>query len=296
MVLDRWKLRKTLLVSWGFTLMGLFNIVILLVLASMLAIRVAGPLAFVAILMPALALMTATFLLGEVVVNLLFGAETPDPIHDRRFLESMARVKKKSRMWIQPRAWIVPIGQPNAMAYGPGLPGLCAVGISRELVELLDDDELDGVVGHEFAHIKCRDTGILAVIGLVLSMFDKLRGLLNNRNSLVTQSPITLVIGWIIYGIGRAAFYISRFSISQEREIAADALSAHYNDDPKPLISALRKLHATRGSSNSSDKPALHDLMVAHPGLEERIASLEDLEVKHVRLIKHEGGIDASKP
>jgi heat shock protein HtpX len=268
--------------------MGLFNIIILLTFAAMLTIRFAGPAAFAAILMPSIAFMITVFMLGEVIVNFVFGAERPHPEHDRRFIESMQRVKRKSNMWVTPRAWIVPIGQPNAMAYGPGIPGLCAVGISRELIELLTDDELDGVIGHEFAHIKCRDTGILAVIGLVLSMINKLRKLLSNKNSLIVQSPITYLIGWVIYAIGRTAFYISQFSISQERELAADALSAYYNNDPKPLISALRKLHAWGKKHKPKEKesePFLKDLMVAHPGLEERIASLENLIQQEVLLI-----------
>lgn len=277
---DKRKLRKTLLKSWGFTLMGFFNIIVLLVIASVLSIRVAGPGAFVAILMPTIAFMIATFLLGELLVNMIFGAQRPHPEYDRRFLESMKRVTKKSRMWITPRAWIIPIGQPNAMAYGPGLPGMCAVGVSRELIEMLTDAELDAVIAHEFAHIKCRDTGILAIIGMILGMMEKLRKMLTGRTALIAQSPITLVIGWFVYAIGKLAFYISQFSISQEREIAADALSAYYNDDPRPLITALRKLHVW-GKKNKpktgAHEPMFKDLMVAHPGIEERIESLEGL-------------------
>lgn len=287
MTIDKWKLRKTLLQSWGFSLMGLFNIIVLLVIASMLSIRIAGPGAFVAILMPSIAFMIALFLLGEVIVNVIFGARRPHPEHDRRFLDSMKRVKKKSRMWIAPRPWIVPIGQPNAMAYGPGIPGMCAVGVSRELTDMLTDEELDGVLGHEFAHIKNRDTGILAVIGMILGMMNKLRKLLSNKNAMIVQSPITYALGWVIYAIGRAAFYISQFSISQEREIAADALSAYYNDDAKPLISALRKLHAwgKKNKPKSDYEPLLKELMVAHPGLDERIESLENLVHRETLLL-----------
>lgn len=296
MVIDKWKLRKTLLQSWGFTLMGLFNILAILLICSMIAIRMAGPGAFMAILMPSIAFVILIFFIGEIVVNIIFDAESPDPEHDKRFIESMRRVKKKTRMWVMPRAWVLDIGSPNAMAYGPGIPGMCAVGVSRELVDLLTDDELDGVIAHEFAHIKCRDTGILAVISFVIGMIDKLRKLLENDQAMIRQSPITLVLGWLIYYLGRFAFAISRFSISQEREIAADALSAGYNDDAKPLISALRKLHALGKKNRSEDQPEpiFKDLMVAHPGLEERIESLENLEVKPLLYIEHKGSDDES--
>jgi heat shock protein HtpX len=276
----------TILKSWGFTLMGFFNIFVLLLIASLLALRFGGPVAIFAILTPALAMMCLFFLLGEVVVNLIFDAQTPHPEHDARFLASMKRVKKKTGMWVMPRAWIIPMDQPNAMAYGPGIPGMCAVGISRKLVDMLNDDELDGVLGHEFVHILCRDTGLLAIISLALGLIDKLRGLLSNKNAMITQSPITLVIGWIIYFAGKLAFAVSRFSISQEREIAADALSAYYNDDAKPMISALRKLNVwvLRNRKEDGEKPFFQDLMVAHPGMDERIASLEAL-IHHETLL-----------
>jgi Zn-dependent protease with chaperone function len=103
---------------------------------------------------------------------------------------------------------------------------------------------------------------------------------------MITQSPITLVIGWIIYFAGKLAFAVSRFSISQEREIAADALSAYYNDDAKPMISALRKLNVwvLRNRKEDGEKPFFQDLMVAHPGMDERIASLEAL-IHHETLL-----------
>lgn len=294
MNIDKAKLRKTLLQSWGFTALGFFNIFFLLLFASLIALRFGGPVAIFSILTPALALMSLTFLCGEIVVNLIFDAQKPHPEHDARFLASMDRVHKKTRMWIKPRGWIIPMDQPNAMAYGPGIPGFCAVGVSRQLIDMLNDEELDGVIGHEFAHIKCRDTGILAVISLVLGLIDKLRALLSNKNAMITQSPITLALGWVIYAAGKIAFAVSRFSISQEREIAADALSAFYNDDAKPLISGLRKLHVwgMRNKKTDGEKPFFQDLMVAHPGMDERIESLESLIHHETLLIESQPKIE----
>ncbi len=286
-MIDRSKLRKTVLMSWGFTLMGVFNIVILCVIASLLTMRLIGPESFVIILMPTFAFMLLVFMGSEIVVNLIFNAEVPDPIRDRRFIEAVAKARRGSRMWVKPRARILNImGKPNAMAYGPPLPGLAAVGVSRELVDMVDDDELEGIIAHEFAHIKCRDTGILIIIGLILSLIDKMRGLLRARNTAFLQSPIGFAIIWIIYGIGKTATYVSRFSISQERELAADALGASYIGSVRPLVSGLQKLHEWSKTQKKDEKgvhlqqkPMFEDLMVSHPGLEERIASLEAIEL-----------------
>lgn len=282
-MISRSKLWKTVLTSWGFTLMGVFNIVVLCVIASFLAMRVIGPESFVIILMPALAFTVLVSLSGEVIVNIIFRARTPHPVRDKRFIDAVASVRRKSRMWVRPRTYILNLGdKPNAMAYGPGLPFLSAMGASRALIDMLDDEELEGVVAHEFAHIKCRDTGILAVISLLLGLIDKMRGALRARNTVLTQAWPALVIGWIIYGIGKVALYISRFSISQERELAADALGASYIGDPRPLIRGLTKLHEWSRSQGEEEKlvrPMFEDLMVSHPGLEERIASLEGIMV-----------------
>lgn len=276
-MIDKRKLWKTVLVSWGFTLMGLFNIAVLCLVVAFIALRVRGPAAVVAVLMPTLALMILTFLAGEVIVNLIFRAETPHPERDKRFLDALSSASRQAGMWVRPRPWILSLGgMPNAMAYGPGLPWLAAVGVSRELVEMLSQDELDGVLAHEVAHIRCRDTGILAVIGLILGMIERLRTAIAARQSLWLQSPVVLALAWLIYGIGKVAFLVSRFSISQERELAADALGASYLGTPHPLINALRKLErqiAARG--DGGQEPLFKDLMAAHPGMRERIRSLE---------------------
>ncbi len=284
-MIDKWQLWKVLAKSWAFTMMGLFNLVFLCALASFLVMRLAGPEAFLVILMPSLALMTLMFLLGEVLVNIIFQAEVPDPAEDKELIDAFTTVCRKSRILVKPRLRIISLDDmPNAMAYGTGLPFLSSVGVSRPLMNILTQPELEGVLAHEFAHIKCKDVGLLSVIGLLLSLIDKLRNLLKSPKSLITKSPITLVLGWVIYAIGKVALCISRFSISQERELAADALGASYIGDPAPLISGLRKLHSWSkkqktlfGDDGKEEKPFFHDLMVSHPGLEERIASLESL-------------------
>ncbi len=285
--MDRWKLWKTVLASWGFTLMGVFNIAVLLAIATFLAMRVIGPNAIVAVLMPSLALMIAIFFGGEAIVNTIYNARTPHPEHDERAIRVMSAVSKQAGMWVRPRLWILSLGGvPNAMAYGPGLPFLAAVGVTRELVDMLKDDELAAVIGHELAHIRCRDTGIMGVIGFILGAIDKLRGALLSRNSLLMQSSVAFVLAYAIYGIGRLAFAISRFAISQERELAADALGSWYVGSPDPLIRALRKLHARRPQKDE-EKAVFADLMTAHPGLEERIASLTQLRINRKKEITH---------
>lgn len=281
-VINKRKLWATVLASWGFTLMGLFNIIFMCILATALASRVLGPEAIVVFLMPAFALMFIVFMSGEVIVNIMMNAEAPDPVRDKRYLDAVAAVSKKARMLIRPRPWVLSIGdKPNAMAYGPGLPFMAAVGVSRKLVDMLEQDELEAVLAHEFGHIRCRDIGILSVISLILGLINKLRGALTARGSVLAQNPVVILVGWAIYLLGRIATYVSQFSISQERELAADALSAAYMRTPEPLIRALTKLNSLRDDTEPKkakrSRHMFEDLMVSHPGLDERIRSLNAL-------------------
>lgn len=283
-MIDKRKLRTAVLMSWIFTLMGIFNLVILCVIVSLLFMRFSGPEGFMAVFMPTVAFSFVVMLMGEVVVNMMYRARSPDPDKDRRVVAAVRNVAARARMWVCPRIWIISLGgMPNAMAYGLPLPGCAAIGASRELVDLMSDEELEAVIAHEMAHIRCRDTGILVLINLILGMIQKLRAVLTEGWSVWTTSPIVVAIGWMIYSIGYVALAISRFSISQERETAADLLGACYMGTPEPLISGLKKLEGWIKEDEKSltkNGAVLKDLMAAHPGLEERIRALEAITIK----------------
>jgi heat shock protein HtpX len=272
-----------------YTLMSLFSIAVVTFIVGFIAIRLAGPRVVVTVFMSTLAFSIFTFLISEVVVNRIFRAVKPDPVTDKVYLDTVARISKKKWMLLKPRAYILNIGSPNAMAYGMGLPGLSAVGISRELLDLLTPEELEGVLGHEIAHIRCRDVGILTLIGLLQTMIDKFSKLLAPGRTGFMTSWFVLMAVWFLLQIAKGIFSLARFAISQERELAADALSASYQGTPYPLISALRKLNASRplpkqgdlfDKKDTRDNNPFSDIMISHPGLDERIVSLESLLTK----------------
>lgn len=273
-MIKRSEVWKAVLVSWGFTLMGLFNILVLCGIAAVITIRFRGPGAVVGLIVPTCATLLALSLLTEPLINMLYGAQKPHPEKDRRFLDALRAASKRARMLVTPRPYILHLGQPNAMTYGLPLPGLAVVAVTPELVAMMTDDELEAVLGHELGHIRCRDTGIQLFVSCILGLIDKLYLLLRSGSSIWLRSPITLVVGWMIWLIGRIAFAVSQFSVSQERELAADALSAWDMGTPTPMIRALNKLRRLEvGDPNR--KPLFHDLMVSHPGMDERITALK---------------------
>jgi Zn-dependent protease with chaperone function len=289
-VINKRKLIKAIAISWGCTLMGLFNIAVILGFATLIVVRLRGPAAVMSIMIPTFVLIVAISCLAEVIVNLIYGARAPDPKNelDTRFQEALKRVARKAWMLVTPRGWVLHgLGVKNAMTYGLPFPGLAAVGITRELIAVLTDDELEAVLAHECGHIKCRDTAIVLFVSLILGALDKLYGVLSSGKALWTRSPITLVAGWAIYFMGKVAFAVSRFSISQEREFSADALAVWYLGDAKPVASLLRKLQnehrVSSVLSGLEDKPLFEDIMISHPGLAERITEVESFILENER-------------
>lgn len=271
------KVWKTVLVSWLFTLMGLFNLIIVTVVIGFFVVRFNGYGVAIGIFAPTILIALTAFIISERLVNIVIGARMAETGIDDAFLTAVKINKKRTGMWITPRAYVLELDVPNAMAYGMGFPGLCAVGVTEKLVKMLSQDELNAVVAHEFAHIRCRDVGMLSVIGLLQTLMQKFSKLLSSRQShALMSSTVVFIFVWIALQITRGIFALSRSAISQERELAADALGASYTGSALPLISALKKLHDSHLDKKENDTP-FSDLMVSHPGLEERITSLKNL-------------------
>ncbi len=196
-----------------------------------------------------------------------------------------------------PRVYVLPNPQPNAFATGRD-PEHSAVAASTGLLELLQPEEIAGVIAHELAHIKNRDTltmTVAATIGGAISMmaqwlqFSMLFGGRDNRGS---------PFGWI--GILAAAIVaplaamLVQMAISRSREYQADKLGALICGNPLWLASALDKIgRRARGIVNEDAEavPAAAHLFIAnpltgrgfdnwfstHPAMENRISELQEL-------------------
>ena len=195
-----------------------------------------------------------------------------------------------------PRVYVLPSAQPNAFATGRS-PSHSAVACSTGLLELLSPEELAGVIAHELAHIKNRDTltmTVAATIGGAISMvaqwlqFSMLFGGRENN------SPL----GWI--GVLAAAIVapfaamLVQMAISRSREYQADRLGAMICGNPIWLASALNKLdegvHHIVNDDADAGPAAAHLFIVnplsgrgfdnwfsTHPSMENRISELNQM-------------------
>ena len=192
-----------------------------------------------------------------------------------------------------PKVYIVNDPAPNAFATGRD-PQHAVVAATTGILELLDDDELEGVMAHEMGHVQNYDIRVsMIVFGLVVAVgfisdialrFTLFGGRGNNNNG---GNPIMIVVGLAALVISPLVAAAVQASISRQREYLADATGALTTRHPDALASALQKLadqsrpmikqHSTMAHMWISDptKPGIIDrLFSTHPPLAERIARL----------------------
>jgi len=194
----------------------------------------------------------------------------------------------------KPKLYVIPDPSPNAFATGRN-PSHAAVAATTGMLELMNDEELEGVIAHELAHVKNRDILISSVaatiagaIGWLASMarWGMMFGGYGGRDDRDSGGGgIALILSAIFAPI---AALILQMAISRSREYAADASGAALAGQPYGLAKALEKLgqysrriplHATPATShmfivNPLTGGALLNLFSTHPPLEERIRRL----------------------
>ena len=197
-----------------------------------------------------------------------------------------------------PRVCVIQQDVPNAFATGRD-PGHAAVCVTQGILGLLSEEELKGVLAHELAHIKNRDTLIMTVAATVAGAVMMLANMARwasffagsgGRNERDRGNTISLLAVAIIAPI---AAMIVQLAISRTREYAADKRGAFFAHSPYGLAKALGKLDyaAGRYRMNASPQTAhmfivnplrgnfLATLFSTHPPVEKRIERLEALKI-----------------
>jgi len=191
-----------------------------------------------------------------------------------------------------PRVYICPHEAPNAFATGRS-PRRAAVAVTEGAIRLLDDHELEGVLAHELAHVKNRDTltsCIAATLAGVLAFLAQWGWYLGGGRGREGSNPLIAILTVIIAAVGAA---IIRAAINRSREYVADADGAAIAGTPDGLASALRKLEGySKRIPLHNPNPAMNNLFIVepltggslmslfatHPPTEKRISALMSLE------------------
>ena len=171
-----------------------------------------------------------------------------------------------------PRVYVIPEEAPNAFATGRS-PQHAAVAVTEGLLRLLDRREIAGVLAHELAHVRHRDTLVMTVAATLagaISMLASLGqwGLLLGGGRASEESEETSHPGWGLLGVLVAPFaaMLVQMAISRSREFLADEGGARLTGDPRALASALTKLDAWRREvAMTAGSPATAHLFIVNP-------------------------------
>jgi heat shock protein HtpX len=207
----------------------------------------------------------------------------------------------------KPRVWVVPEQAPNAFATGRD-PEHASIAVTQGLLATMNRIELEGVIGHELAHVVDRDilygTIVATVIGAVVLLSEFFMrslwwgGLGGRRGSDRGGGPADLflfAIGFALIILAPLFGQLIRLAVSRNREYLADAQGAMLTRYPPGLISALRKLQAAPTAMRSANNATAHlwlnqpsrvegdrmstmeRLFSTHPPIAERIRRLEEM-------------------
>jgi heat shock protein HtpX len=193
-----------------------------------------------------------------------------------------------------PRLYVIPDMQPNAFATGRN-PEHAAVAVTQGIMQALNEEELEGVIAHELAHIKNRDiliSSMAATIAGAISFIAQMAFWFMPRSS-DDDAPNPLV-GLLMMIVAPIAAMIIQMAISRSREFGADHGGAQICGKPMALASALARIERAVEARPMNVNPAASHMYIqnplggdrvaglmalfrTHPATEERIARLQDI-------------------
>jgi len=188
----------------------------------------------------------------------------------------------------KPRLMVADMGVPNAFAVGRRGAGV--VVISREIIDLLDYDELEGVIAHELSHINNRDVVIMVLGQSIASMV----GIIVQWGYMLAgeRNIASYFIGMILGTVAQMIVMIFVMAISRYREYVADEDAATYTRNPEAMARALEKISSgaknkeMRGEETvnalcifGSGGSTLQKIFSTHPPTEKRIERLRSQSV-----------------
>jgi heat shock protein HtpX len=207
----------------------------------------------------------------------------------------------------KPRIYVVPEQAPNAFATGRD-PEHASIAVTQGLLAAMNRVELEGVIGHELAHVLDRDmllgTIVATLVGAVVLMSEFLMrswmwgGIGGRRGNDSNGGPATLIlfgIGFALMVIAPIAGEIIKRAVSRNREFLADAQGAMLTRYPPGLAAALRKIAASPTAMHSANNATAHlwlsqpsriegeklgpleKIFATHPPIAERIQRLEEM-------------------
>jgi len=199
---------------------------------------------------------------SDKIVLRMYNAQEVGPGH--RLTGIVDRLAKRAQLPM-PRCYVIPDPSPNAFATGRN-PQHAAVAATEGILQMLSEDELAGVLGHELAHVKHRDiltssiAATLAAAIMMISRFAMFFG--GRRDDREGANPAAMLAMMILAPL---AAMLIQAAISRSREYDADAGGAEIAGGPLGLVSALKKIDAGSKMIPMDANPATAHMFIMKP-------------------------------
>lgn len=262
---------------------------------------VAGKVGMIVAFLVALGMNFFAYFFSDKMALAMYGAREID-YQEAPWLHQMIEELSAKAGIPKPKVYLAPIHIPNAFATGRD-PEHGVVAVTSGILQILNKDELRGVLAHEIGHIKNRDiliSSIAATIGGAISMLANMAYFSSIANSDEENGGniILQIIGSVIlFIVAPLAATLIQMSISRSREYIADETGAKISGCPLCLANALRKLEEIANNPNlqaiasQEVNPGTAHMMIVnplradtimklfstHPPTEERIRRLEEM-------------------
>jgi heat shock protein HtpX len=264
-----------------------------------------GPAGLVIAVIVAVVMSVGSYLYGDRIVLASARAKEVSPEEAPR-LHNIVEGLSIAAGIPKPRVWIVPEAAPNAFATGRD-PEHSHVAVTQGLLDTMNRVELEGVLGHELAHVVDRDilvgTVVATLVGAAVLLAEFFMrawwwGGFRGRRGDAGGGPGTALIfaiGFVLLILAPLFGQLIRLAVSRNREYLADAQGAMLTRYPPGLIAALRKLQTAPTAMHSANNATAHlwlnqpsrfegermgameRLFSTHPPLAERIRRLEEM-------------------
>ncbi|MFN7925645.1 MAG: zinc metalloprotease HtpX [Bryobacteraceae bacterium] len=230
-----------------------------------------------------------SYFFSEKIALASSGAQAVTPESYPQIYRRLAPMTERlaQRMGIPPpKLWVTPEPQPNAFATGRN-PNHASVAVTAGLLDLMNDQEVEGVVAHELGHVLHRDiliSSVAATIGTAITFMAQMAYFFGGRRD--DDDRGSAWAGPLMFLASLLIAPMIQMAISRTREFSADAAAAKYTGSPNGLISALRRLDAYGKQIPMDVSPAqshmyimnpIRGLFSTHPSTEDRIARLRQL-------------------
>ncbi|PWS38749.1 zinc metalloprotease HtpX [Falsiroseomonas bella] len=230
--------------------------------------------------------------------RVVLGMHNAQPIgpHDAPRLYQMTAELAQRAGLPMPALYVIHEDQPNAFATGRS-PEKGAVAVNTGLLDMMSEREVAGVIAHELAHIKNRDTLIMTITATLagaIGMLAQFGFLFGGRSSDGRSNPFGPIGTILLIVLAPIAAMIVQMAVSRSREYEADRIGAEITGDPRGLAAALMRLEdykQGRVNEAAEANPAsahvfiinplsgmrMDGLFSTHPATANRVAALEEL-------------------